>query len=325
MKLAHISPETTKIRDIYAIVLNEGEVKATKEKGISYRTVTICDASLIKLNLCLWGPRARSFNYPSGSAIFINSGYIRNFNGFWQLNIYDNTHIGLALFSEHSTQVLLQWWKNSGKDSSFEFPCEVKSLEDAISELAKLEGGRYYFETTGKVKIEDESISYKSCPVCLKAVKKIGETTLFCEKCDKTTKEPNFTYILSVIVRDEKAKISMKAFGSVGEEILGISVHELLKLEVYILLSFFFFLFEVLIFCLQEKDKSEYKSVFKKAERFIYTIRCSAGYQKGDNHGEMTFNIHKVVSKKERDPSDVVDEEEDTLEEGDEEEEEEEK
>jgi hypothetical protein len=99
--------EHQQVVDLYGIIKDVNPLAKNKE-GQTGRSITICDDSLLKLNIFLWGRRAETFQMEQGDVVSITNANVEKFRLVYYLNAVVLTNIERDSHSEgrHDINVL---------------------------------------------------------------------------------------------------------------------------------------------------------------------------------------------------------------------------
>ncbi|ANB11209.1 replication factor A subunit protein RFA1 [Sugiyamaella lignohabitans] len=269
--------------------INPAEQITSKNTGRPYdkRDVVLVDEGDYSIRATFWGKSAVDFSTPLESVIAIKGAKISDFNGR-NISILNSSTVSVDP-DVPEAHALKGWYSTNGRDKTFEQlpgPSGATStgnsddknrttIEKVISDQLGMTDQTDYFTIKGTISyIRNENMWYPSCTNADCNKKVIQDTTdeWRCEKCNITIAEPNYRYIISMIVSDSTGQIWVSSFDDIGNIVIGMSAKELYQL--------------------QEQDLNGFTEVITKALYKEYVLRCRA---RKDNYNDQVSVRYSAV------------------------------
>ncbi|ORZ02948.1 replication factor-A protein 1 [Syncephalastrum racemosum] len=286
--------EKGSIIDVIAIVKEASDVQEivsrASGKPMKKRELVCVDDSQKQVRLTLWGRTAEDFDASGEPIVAFKSVRVNDFGGRSLSLSMDGTYkINPA---RPETQRLQHWYNMQGANVSFsgfdrsQMTMDTNSSQNRSSQNVTFQtvkdenygvGERTdYFSARATVAfIKHETFCYPSCPECKKKVSHDVDGWR-CEKCSKNYPEPHYRYILTLSMEDDTAQLFMSAFDDIGQQILGMSASELMRLK--------------------ETEPEASQKVFANATFNYYNLRARAKTETFNDQTRVKYSI--VEAKK---------------------------
>jgi len=265
------------------------------QKELTKRTLSLTDASLLSVDITLWGEMAEKYDeniVPEGCVIGIKNCRVSDFGGKSL-----NTTYGSTFFVNPDRQEahkLREWYDTQGKNATVESISKGRSggsgseprktLQEFKEEKLGFNEKPDYFVTKGTVTFYKHDIEkppwYPACPneSCNKKLthNDMGQgPAWFCEKCNKNYDAPNNRYIVSLMCCDSTGSTWFTAFNDVAEQMLGKKASELADFK-------------------EMGNESAFESVFAEAnfKSYLFKIRAKAD----NNMDEVRVRCHVMAA-----------------------------
>lgn len=222
VKIRDISPATSTV-DVIGVVkesfpVSTFIVKSTQKESLRRDIVLVDETGTIKVTF--WGTKAED-EIESNMVIAIK-------------NIKVSDYGGVSLSSLHSSQVhknpdikeshsLLGWYNEVGKDIKVDLP----EREVKISYISDVKNQEMPFSAVRATVMffKEDTMMYESCKEegCTKKVYKNEFGEYRCEKCDKTSYDCNYRYMISVNISDSTGQLWGTLFNDQAVLLLGLT------------------------------------------------------------------------------------------------------
>lgn len=196
-------------------------VKSTQKEQLRRDLVLVEDTGSIKCTL--WGQKAE---------VDINSGDVLAIK-----SIRPSDFGGISLSSSMATQILvnpdipeahsiLGWYQDVGKDLKVEMPEREQKLS-LISDI-KNEEMIWSSSRCTIVYFREDSVFYESCVSdgCNKKVLKNDIGEFRCERCNKTSYDCNYRYMIGVVISDHTGQIWSTMFDEQAFQLFGVKAEQ---------------------------------------------------------------------------------------------------
>ncbi|OAF69684.1 hypothetical protein A3Q56_02575 [Intoshia linei] len=207
-------------------------VNSKNGKNLSKRNVVIVDKSNLLITCTLWDEMAINLEYDDHPVIIIKSAKMGYYNGL-QLTVSGNSQLFIN-FDIEEAHILKGWYNIEANSNDFQELTkdyiETEKKIETIFDLNKMKSEKMeYFDIIGTIMtIKRDSPYYKSClsENCYK--KLIFTNDIYnCEKCQKSFKNFNYSYLLNACIFDYTGNVWTKCFDNIGNKIMTITANEL--------------------------------------------------------------------------------------------------
>ncbi|KAJ2120471.1 Replication factor A protein 1 [Coemansia sp. RSA 720] len=209
------------------------------------RDLSVVDKSGYQVRATVWGDDARDFKVPADAIVAFKGMRVGDFGG----RTLSLPSIGSLTANPDipEAHMLRGWYDSAGRNASFQTYESMgggggEARTDQIKTMAAVRdenvgGGdrAEYFSVKGTIVfVRSTTLAYPGCasPDCSKKVIEDASTGQWrCEKCERSFASPEYRYIFSVNVSDETGQNWLQCFNEVGEQLLGCSANEMIRLQ----------------------------------------------------------------------------------------------
>lgn len=240
--------------DVVAVASSIGDVQTltSKSSSIPYtkRDIELIDDSGKTIKLTLWGNDAEKFQHPPGTVVGVKGARLSNFNG---LSLSATRSAVIYTDPDEQRAHKLKGWYQATGGTDVKHESVSNDMQDGagsqgqaapritIDQILTDRLGRSekadFFKVKARISsIGQRTIAYPSCTNndCKKKVIEESDGQWRCEKCEITIPEPQYRYILNLVLSDptsEELGIQVTAFDEVGRVLYGNRAKELVELQ----------------------------------------------------------------------------------------------
>ncbi|EDO17117.1 hypothetical protein Kpol_1025p37 [Vanderwaltozyma polyspora DSM 70294] len=277
------------------------ELTSKAGKKFDRRDITIVDDSGFSISVGLWNQQALDFNLPEGSIVAIKGVRVSDFGGKSLSMGFNSTLIPNPEIPEAYS--LKGWYDTSGKNENFsslnqevggapssdnlmKFISQRTTIAKAQSDnLGKSEKGDFFSVKASVSFLKVDNFAYPACTNadCNKKVIEHNGSWR-CERCDKTSEQPEWRYMLTISIMDETGQMWLTLFNDQAKQLLGIDANSLIELK--------------------DSDPDAFSKKTQSIQMNPYDFRIRA---REDNYNDQTrirytvSNLHKLNYKVESD------------------------
>lgn len=240
--------------DVVAVASSIGDVQTltSKSSSIPYtkRDIELIDDSGKTIKLTLWGNDAEKFQHPKGTVVGVKGARLSDFNG---LSLSATRAAVVYTDPDEPRAHRLKGWYQATGASDVKHESVSNDVQDGgssqgqsspritIEQVLTDRLGRSekadFFKVKARISsIGQRTIAYPSCTNgdCKKKVIEESDGQWRCEKCEITIPEPQYRFILNLVLSDptsEELGIQVTAFDEVGRVLYGNRAKELVEIQ----------------------------------------------------------------------------------------------
>ncbi|KAH6631108.1 hypothetical protein B0J18DRAFT_394759 [Chaetomium sp. MPI-SDFR-AT-0129] len=228
----------TDVKDLEEII------SKTTQKPYNKRELTLADDTGYSVRVTIWGKVASEFDAERQSIVAFKGTRVSEYNGR-SLSLLSSGTMAIDPDIPEAHR-LKGWYDSQGGSTTFiphtnmnstgaagGRPDVVKTIAQAKVEYLGVEEAQYFTVRATIMHIKQERFSYPACPTegCNKKLTDMGGGEWRCDKCNKTTLEPQHRYLLSMDIGDHTGHTWASSFDDTGRVILGKSADDLVKYQ----------------------------------------------------------------------------------------------
>ncbi|KAF7726530.1 Replication factor A protein 1 [Apophysomyces ossiformis] len=258
--------------DVIGIVRDDNGIQEIVSKATGRptkkREVVIVDDTQKQIRLTLWDRTAEQFDGSGSPVIAVKGARVGDFGGR-SLSLSSTGQLKVNPDVPERNQ-LTQWYNMHGTSTTYATfsngqaagPVGVRSnpkitLQQAKTDnLGMSERPDYFIAKATVVYIRQENPAYPSCPTCMK----------------KMVEDAGWRYLLTLSMEDATSQVFMNAFDEIGNQVLGTTANELMKLK--------------------ENDLVAYQKAFTNALFKTYNVKVRA---KSETYNATTRTKYQIL------------------------------
>ncbi|KAL5511367.1 STE23_2 [Sanghuangporus vaninii] len=280
--------------DVIGIVKDVSEVTEiiarSSSRATKKRELTLVDRTEYSVRMTLWGKQAESYNAEEHAVLAFKGARVSDFGGR-SLSMLNSTH--MAVNPDITEAHILRGWFDSlnaapafkshsgaagigSGSATFRRDQMLPLAQVRDSQIGMTDGGEQFSCRGTIVHIKTDNLYYPACPndSCNRKIIETNEGWR-CEKCDRSYKDPEYRYIMSMSVADYTGQLWLQGFNDVGLVVFGRPANELHDLK--------------------ERDESAFNAAVAKSTCNTYNFNCRA---KQDTYNETTrvrYGVQKIL------------------------------